>query len=402
MNFFSRFLGRETRSTMNLSDPRLAEFLAERSGTVGAVNTARASGLAVAQACISAISHNLAAMPLNVYRRSESHARERATTHPLFPVLHDRTNDAQTAFEAREFLIVSLLTWGNAFARIERNGKGQVVALHPHDPRRVSVERLESGRLRYRFSADRGQTAVALQDEVLHLRYRLSEDGVMGQSPIQLARETFGLALTQQEQSGKQAQNAFRMEGALVFPQALSLNQQPQVLNTLRDKAAQDARTSGVMVLDGGVEFRPMSMSARDAQFLENRKLTNLDVARIFGVPPTVVGITDNATYSNVDGESKALVVRCLAPMARRIEQAMNAALLSREAQRSLYIEHDLAGLLRGDIKARYEAYRIGREWGWLSPNEIRAWENLGEIDGGSEYLTPLNMTTVDERGAGK
>ncbi|WP_255731464.1 phage portal protein [Phaeobacter sp. B1627] len=117
-----------------------------------------------------------------------------------------------------------------------------------------------------------------------------------------------------------------------------------------------------------------------------------MDVARTFSVPPTVVGITDNATYSNVDGESRALVVRCLAPMARRVEQAMNVALLTAEGRKRYFVEHDLAGLMRGDMKARYEAYRIGREWGWLSPNDIRAWENLKGIEGGEEYLSPLNM----------
>lgn len=123
-----------------------------------------------------------------------------------------------------------------------------------------------------------------------------------------------------------------------------------------------------------------------------------MDIARIFNVPPSTVGITDNATYSNVDGESRALVVRCLAPMAKRIEQAMNAALLTTESRKRLFIEHDLAGLMRGDLKARYEAYRVGREWGWLSPNEIRALENMPQIKGGDEYLSPLNMTPLGAR----
>jgi HK97 family phage portal protein len=118
-----------------------------------------------------------------------------------------------------------------------------------------------------------------------------------------------------------------------------------------------------------------LSLSSKDAEFLESRKLTNMDIARIFSVPPSTVGITDNATYSNVDGESRALVVRCLAPMAKRIEQAMNAALLTDTGRKSLFIEHDLAGLMRGDLKARYEAYKIGREWGWLSPTILRAWK---------------------------
>ncbi|WP_185960976.1 phage portal protein [Aliiroseovarius halocynthiae] len=121
-------------------------------------------------------------------------------------------------------------------------------------------------------------------------------------------------------------------------------------------------------MLDGGVDWKSLSLSSKDAEFLESRKLSNMDVARTFSVPPTA------------------------------IEQAMNAALLTAEGRKRHFVEHDLAGLLRGDLKARYEAYRIGREWGWLSPNEIRGWENLREIENGDEYLSPLNMTQLGER----
>lgn len=395
---WSWFRGREKRDAeVTTSDPSLAEFLGQR-GLSSFVDTARASGLAVAQACIGTIAHNLSAMPLNLYQTTDEGGRAKATTNPLHGVLHDQFNPQMTAFEGREFLIVSLLTAGNAYARIETNGRGQVIALYPVHHAQVAVERLESGRLRYRVADHRGRATVHTQDEMLHLRYRLASDGAMGLSPIQLARDTFGLALTQEDQASKQANRAFRLEGALVFPQAVSSQGKSDVLDKMRDRIESQAATSGVLVLDGGADFKAMAMSAKDAEFLQSRKLTHLDIARIFNVPPTVAGITDNATYSNVDGESKALVVRCLAPMAKRIEQAMNAALLTAEGRKRLFIEHDLAGLLRGDQKARYEAYRTGRDAGFLSPNEIRAWENMPKIEGGDEYLSPLNMTRVGER----
>lgn len=401
MSFLSRFFGREQRETAASSDPSLAEFFGQRANATGYVDPNRASGLAVAQACISVISQNLAAMPMNVYERSSNGGRERAANHPLHGVLHDRFNAQMTAFEGREFLLVSLLTSGNAFARIETNARGQVIALFPLHPSFVTVEQLESGRLRYRVSNARGQSRIHVQDEILHLRYRLAQDGVMGVSPIQLARETFSLALTQQDQAARQAGRAFRAEGALVFPQKINSDTKADALQKMRDRVEGQAETSGILVLDGGLDWKSLSISAKDAEFLDSRKLSNMDVARTFSVPPTVVGITDNATYSNVDGESRALVVRCLAPMARRVEQAMNAALLTVEGRKRYFVEHDLAGLMRGDMKARYEAYRIGREWGWLSPNEIRSWENLREIEDGGEYLSPLNMTVLGDREGG-
>lgn len=399
MNIFSRLFRGETRTkTVKTSDPFLGEFFGQRGGLGGYVDTDRASGVATAQACIGTVTQALASVPLNLYRKGKNGARDKAREHPLYDVLHFMSNASTTAFEFREALIESVMINGNAYALKKWNGRGQVVELHLLHPSSVTVEKLESGRLRYKVTDARGRVHIHLQDDVLHIRYRLGRDGIMGISPIQHARETFTLALTQQEQAGKQAVKSFRPEGALVFPNTLGGDGKGAALAALRNKIESDSSTSGVLVLDGGADWKSFSFSSKDAEFLDSRKLTNLDICRIFNVPPTVAGITDNATYSNTDQESRALVVRCLAPMARRIEQAMNAALLPAMSRRSMFIEHDLAGLLRGDMKARYEAYRIGREWGWISPNEIRGWENMPDIEGGNEYLTPLNMAPIDER----
>ena len=403
MSWLGRILGRETRSETRIQsdDPFISEWFGLNGGTGAYVDPQRASGLATAGACIAIISQALAGVPLNVYRRAGNGGRERATEHPLYTVLHDAPNATMTAFEAREMLIASLLVTGNAYAALDWNARGQVTGFTPLDPGRVAVERLESGRLRYRVTDRNGRLRIYLQDEILHLRYRIGRDGVMGLSPIQLSRETFGLALTQQETAAGLAAKGNRPSGALVFPNSLGQTGKESALDKLKAKIEANSITSNVLVLDGGAEWKSFSMTAKDAEFLESRKLTNLDICRIYSMPPTVVGILDHGTYSNVEMESRALVVRCLAPMARRIEQAMNLALLPAGSRRTLFVEHDLAGLQRGDMKARYEGYRIGREWGWLSPNEIRGWENMPEIEGGDEYLSPLNMTTVDGRDTG-
>ncbi|TNB48991.1 phage portal protein [Martelella lutilitoris] len=401
MKLIPSIFKRETRTaTIKSDDPYLGEFFGLRGGIGGYVDPERASGQAVAHACIAVITQTLAAMPLNLYRRADNGGRERASEHPLYGVLHDQANETQTAFEAREYMIAALLIHGNAFARIARNNRGQVTALYPLDPGAVAVEQLESGRLRYRVTERRG-VRVYLQEEMLHIRYRLGRDGVMGLSPIQITREAFNLSLSQQDAAAKQAAKSFRMEGLFTFPNPLPMDKKVDVLDKLRQKLEANNTTSGVHVLDGGADFKAVSMSAKDAEFIERMKLSNLDICRVYNVPPSVAGITDNATYSNIDQESRAFVVRCLSPLARRLEQAMNAAFLTATSRKALFVEHDLAGLLRGDMKARYEAYRVGREWGWLSPNEIRGLENMSEIEGGSEYLSPLNMTTLGNRGEG-
>jgi HK97 family phage portal protein len=185
-------------------------------------------------------------------------------------------------------------------------GRGQVTAIVPLDPGKVAVERTESGRLRYRVSGDRGGVQIYLQEEILHLRFRLARDGIMGLSPVQLARETFNLALTQQDTAGKQASKSFLPEGALVFPNVIAGDQRQKVIDKLEAKVNSDLATRGVLVLDGGTDWKSFSFSSKDAEFLDSRKLTNLDICRIWAVPPTVAGITDNATYSNVDQEARA------------------------------------------------------------------------------------------------
>lgn len=395
MGLIQKLFGRAETRAVQTSDPYIAEIFGQGGATLGHVDPARASGTAVAHRCITLISEVMASVPLFIYRNGDRGSRERATDHPAYGVLHDEPNALMTAFELRERLVADLLTHGNAYAHISRNGRGQVISLDLIDPGAISVERLRTGRLRYTVTGAPGR--VLLQDEVLHLRWRLARDGVMGMSPVQVARETFNRGLAENDAAAKQAQKGFRPEGAVVFAQAIQPTQKIDVLDKLRQKIERNDSTSGVLVLDGGADWKPFAFSSKDAEFLESRKLTALDICRVFGVPPSAAGITDDATYSNIGEESRALVQRCLAPMAKRIEQAMNKALLTPEARKTFFIEHDLAGLLRGDLAARYAAYRTGRDGGWLSPNEIRRLENLPEIDGGDEYLSPLNMQRIGE-----
>ncbi|OHV63848.1 phage portal protein [Mesorhizobium sp. LCM 4577] len=374
------------------SDPYLGEFLGAR--FVARADIEKASGLAVAHRCVSVIAENLAGVPLVLYRKTDSGGREPATDHPLFSVLSDEIAPGVSAFDGREWLLASLLVYGNAFAKIVRNGRGQVTGLVPLITGAVTIEQLPAFRVRYQYQPIYGPAETILQDEMLHIRYR-SMDGIVGRSPIQIAAATFGLAVAQTDQAGAQAENAFRPAGALVFPDKLATGTgtgtKDSIIQKFKERFVGSMKAGEVMILDGGAKFETFSFNSKDSEFLESRKLSNLDIARVYGVPPTVAGIVDNATYSNVDGESRALVQRCLAPMARRVESAMAIALLSPESRKTLFLEHDLDDLIHGDIVARYNAYRVGREGGWLSVNEIRQTENMAKIKDGDSYVQPLN-----------
>jgi HK97 family phage portal protein len=385
------FKSRETRAVSS-SDPFLGEFLGAR--WQARADIEKASGHAVAHRCIQLVAEQLAAVPLKVYRKTPDGGRETATDHALYPVLKDSFSPLLTSFEGREWMNVSALMYGNAYARIERNGRSQIVALHPLPSPSVTVERLSSGRLRYKVAKQNGATDIYTQDEILHVRYR-TMDGVLGLSPIQIASATFGLAIAQQDQAGAAAENAFRPAGALVFPDKLSGPGKDGAIQKFKERFVGQLRANEVIVLDGGADFKTFQFSAKDSEFLESRKLSNLDICRVYGVPPSAVGITDDATYSNIGEESRALVTRVLAPWAKRIESVYNTALLSPEARKTHYLEHDLSGLLRGDLATRYAAYKIGREAGFLNVDEIRGFENMSKVTGGDTYMQPLNMAPL-------
>jgi HK97 family phage portal protein len=379
------------------SDPFLGEFLGARFR--GRPEIEKASGQAIAHRCMSVISETLAAVPMKLFQEGENGDRTDAKSHPLYGVLHDNFNETHTAFEGREFLISCILKYGNAFAKIERNGKGQVTALHPMLPGSVTVECLPSGRLRYQHTRHHGGTETLLQDEVLHLRYR-TRNGFWGISPIEIAHATFGLALAQQDTAGAAAENSFRPAGALVFPDKLATGNQAgskeNVIAKFKERFIGSLKANEVMVLDGGAKFETFQFNSKDSEFLESRKLSNLDICSVFGVPPSCAGIVEQSNYANSQEESKSLVQRCLMPMARRIEASMNSALLTPESRKTFCIEHVLDGLTRGDIVTRYNAYAVGRNGGWLNVNQIRAFENMSNIGSkGDTYAEPMNMAIL-------
>jgi HK97 family phage portal protein len=388
MGLLQRMFGIEKRGEV-FTDPYWANFMALRGPGMASPDNVL-SNLAVATRCVQLRSEILASVPLHLYRRTADGGRERADDNPLYQVLHDIANGTQSAFELREYLIRSLDLWGNAYARIVRNARGQVTELIPFLVGDCQVERLPNGRVRYRAFTGR-RTEVLLQEEVLHVRGP-TRDGVLGWSPIAIARGALSLAIGQSQTAQTFSDNALRPSGLMSYPQALSFEQKNQIRDLAQSIYAGAANAGKMMIADAGAKFEKLSFSPEDSQFLEQRKLANEDVARIFGVPPTAVGILDKSTYSNVEQEGRALVTNCIGPLAARVETAMMRCLLTDVSRRNYYIEHDLDGLLRGDVKSRFDAYRVAREIGVYSANDIRQKENEPPLGPeGNTYAQPAN-----------
>jgi len=383
LDHFLASLGLERRSEQRSYDA-LAPDAWGKPIPVGGYASASAvlSNLAVATRCVSLRSELLASVPLKLYRRLANGDRERVTDSPLAEVLSDLANPLMTAFGAREFFVRSLDTAGNSYARIERDGAGQVTALWPLEPSRVTVERLESGRVRYRYSGNQG-AVVLLQEEVLHIRGS-SEDGMLGRSPIAIARGALGLGLELTSAANDAA--ARNIGGYIIQPTDLNARGKQA-----RREAIEDApgNRNTPKILDPGVKFVPNQFSSVDQELLENRKLSNEDVARVFGVPPASVGISTSVSYGSAQQAAQDLVTNALAPLAQRIEQDMARCLLTTEGRRLYVIEHDLDGLLRAQPTERWTAYRTAREIGAMSSNEIRRFENMPAVEGGDDH-TPL------------
>ena len=347
------------------------------------------SNFAVAARCVAIRSELTASVPLKLYRRLPNGDRERVTDNPLAAVLSDLANPLMTAYECREFLVRSLDLHGDAFARIERNGQGQVTALWPLEYHRVQVERLETGRLRYRYSGAHGAEVILMED-MLHIRAS-SEDGLRGRSPLTIARGSFELGLSLNEAVTSQAAGGFKPAGIVMYPGKLSDKARDNVRQGLQDQASGPSRAGSIAVFESGLKWQPLTWSASDAQLLQSRAMSSSDICYAFNLSPAILGLNESVSYGSAQQAAQDLVTNALAPLCARVEQAMQRCLLSARGRQTLIIEHSLEGLLRGDATSRWTAYKIGREIGVLGRLEIRRTENLGPLDPADDY-TPSRV----------
>lgn len=340
-------------------------------------------------ACVRVLAESVGSLPLHIYKRTSA-GKEIARDHPLYRTLHTAPNRWQTSIEWREMMEGHLALRGNAYARKVRTGRS--LSLIPLHPDVVTVE-VDGDRIRYRVKDTDGTESVYTDEEIMHIR-GLSSDGVMGLSPIELARESIGISLAAEEFGARVFQNDATPPGILTHPGAFKDNDSRANFGKSW-AAAQSGRNRGkTAVLENGITYKSVGMTNRDTQWLESRKFQINDIARIFRVPPHMIGDLERATFSNIEHQSLEFVMHTLRPWLVRWEQAITRDLLG---EGDYYAEFTVDGLLRGDQKSRYEAYASGISAGWLTRNEARALENRNPIDGLDEPLTPLNMAAADE-----
>lgn len=349
--------------------------------------------LSAVYACVQIIAGTIATLPLPVYKRLPNGGKERAPTHPLYSKLHDRPNPEMSSVTFRETLVTHLLLWGNAFCEVVRSNGNVPTELWPIHPGRVRIA-IESGRKVFWITVN-GIERPFTSDDILHIP-GLGHDGYIGLSPIQLARETLGLAMATEEFGARFYANSTRLSGILKHPNTLS----PEAAKRLRD--AWDKQYVGkdnahkVFVAEEGMDFVPFSVPPNDAQFLETRKFQIAEIARIFHVPLHMIADLDRSTNNNIEHQSIDFVVHTIRPWAVRLEQILNWELFGERSP--FFCEFVIDGLLRGDIKSRYEAFAVARQNGVINADEWRELENMNPQEGGQgkAYWIPRNMAPAD------
>ena len=356
--------------------------------------------------CVRILAEAIAGLPLHVYRYNSDGGKEKAIDHSLYLILHDEPNPEMSSFVFRETLMTHLLLWGNAYAQIIRNSKGEVMALYPLMPNKMSVDRDENGQLYYQYlrSIDevggKSETVILKPTDVLHIP-GLGFDGVVGYSPIAMAKNAIGLAIATEEYGAKFFANGAAPSGVLEHPGTIK---DPQRVREAWQSQFGGSQNSGkIAVLEEGMKYTPISISPEQAQFLETRKFQINEIARIFRVPPHMVGDLEKSSFSNIEQQSLEFVKYTLDPWVIRWEQSIMRTLLTPEEKKSYFVKFNLEGLLRGDYQSRMNGYATARQNGWMSANDIRELENLDRIPaeaGGDLYLINGNMLPLQQAGA--
>ena len=326
--------------------------------------------------------------------------------HPLYFLLHDEPNPEMTSFVFRETLMTHLLLWGNAYAQIIRNGKGEVVSLYPLMPDRMTVNRDTKGQLYYEYQVSnddaptvKGSTVILKPSDVLHIP-GLGFDGLVGYSPIAMAKNAIGMAIACEEYGAKFFANGANPSGVLEHPG--TLKDPAKVRDSWNAAFGGSSNSHKVAVLEEGLKYTPISISPNEAQFLETRKFQIDEIARIFRVPPHMVGDLEKSSFSNIEQQSLEFVKYTLDPWVSRWEQNMMRSLFSADEKATYFIKFNVDGLLRGDYQSRMNGYAIGRQNGWMSANDIRELENLDRIPtelGGDLYLVNGNLCKLQDAG---
>ena len=383
-------------------------FLFGRTTSGKPVNERTAMQTTAVYACVRILAEAVASLPLHVYEYQDDGGKKLVHDHPLYYLLHDEPNPEMTSFVFRETLMSHLLIWGNAYAQIIRDGAGRVLGLYPLLPDKMDVQRDDKGNIYYVYSRNSDENPMFKEygnirlkaEDVLHIP-GLGFDGLIGYSPIAMAKNAVGMTLACEEYGASFFANGANPGGVLEHPGVLK--DPSKVRESWNSVYRGVSNAHKIAVLEEGMKYQQIGIPPEEAQFLETRKFQINEIARLYRIPPHMVGDLDKSSFSNIEQQSLEFVKYTLDPWVIRWEQSLQRSLLLPGEKGKYFIKLNVDGLLRGDYQSRMNGYAVGRQNGWFSANDIREMENMNPIpdeEGGSLYLINGAMTKLADAGA--
>ena len=383
-------------------------FLFGRTTSGKPVNERTAMQTTAVYACVRILAEAVASLPLHVYEYQDDGGKKLVHDHPLYYLLHDEPNSEMTSFVFRETLMSHLLIWGNAYAQIIRDGAGRVLGLYPLLPDKMDVQRDDKGNIYYVYSRNSDENPMFKEygnirlkaEDVLHIP-GLGFDGLIGYSPIAMAKNAVGMTLACEEYGASFFANGANPGGVLEHPGVLK---DPSKVRESWNSVYRGVNNAHkIAVLEEGMKYQQIGIPPEEAQFLETRKFQINEIARLYRIPPHMVGDLDKSSFSNIEQQSLEFVKYTLDPWVIRWEQSLQRSLLLPGEKGKYFIKLNVDGLLRGDYQSRMNGYAVGRQNGWFSANDIREMENMNPIpdeEGGNLYLINGAMTKLADAGA--
>ena len=383
-------------------------FLFGRTTSGNPVNERTAMQTTAVYACVRILAEAVASLPLHVYEYQDDGGKKLVHDHPLYYLLHDEPNPEMTSFVFRETLMSHLLIWGNAYAQIIRDGAGRVLGLYPLLPDKMDVQRDDKGNIYYVYSRNSDENPMFKEygnirlkaEDVLHIP-GLGFDGLIGYSPIAMAKNAVGMTLACEEYGASFFANGANPGGVLEHPGVLK--DPSKVRESWNSVYRGVSNAHKIAVLEEGMKYQQIGIPPEEAQFLETRKFQVNEIARLYRIPPHMVGDLDKSSFSNIEQQSLEFVKYTLDPWVIRWEQSLQRSLLLPGEKGKYFIKLNVDGLLRGDYQSRMNGYAVGRQNGWFSANDIREMENMNPIpdeEGGNLYLINGAMTKLADAGA--
>lgn len=383
-------------------------FLFGRTTSGKPVNERTAMQTTAVYACVRILAEAVASLPLHVYEYQDDGGKKLVHDHPLYYLLHDEPNPEMTSFVFRETLMSHLLIWGNAYAQIIRDGAGRVLGLYPLLPDKMEVQRDDRGNIYYVYSRNSDENPMFKEygniklkaEDVLHIP-GLGFDGLIGYSPIAMAKNAVGMMLACEEYGASFFANGANPGGVLEHPGVLK--DPSKVRESWNSVYRGVSNAHKIAVLEEGMKYQQIGIPPEEAQFLETRKFQINEIARLYRIPPHMVGDLDKSSFSNIEQQSLEFVKYTLDPWVIRWEQSLQRSLLLPGEKGKYFIKLNVDGLLRGDYQSRMNGYAVGRQNGWFSANDIREMENMNPIpdeEGGNLYLVNGAMTKLADAGA--